>query len=66
MVIFSIFSKSGKKVENIFCQTVSVFNSNQEKKFKSRKKVKIKKKSKRSGKKEKNIQLLIDCKIFSE
>ena len=34
MVIFSIFSQE-KKVWNIFCQTVSVFNLNREKKLKS-------------------------------
>ena len=44
MVIFSIFSKSGKKATNIFCQTV----------LEIRKKSKDQEKSKRSGEKVKD------------
>ena len=69
MVIFSIFSKSGKKVETIFYQTVLDIR---EKSKRSGKKVKIRKKIKRSGKKVKNnsiiywLQIIKESKIISE
>ena len=62
MVIFSIFSKSGKKVEKvetIFCQTVLDIGKKSEdqgkKSKRSGKKVKIRKKKKKIGKKSKRL-----------